>query len=352
MISAHYFDGQTARMFPVSLSLGVDNITLNNEAFNKTYAKADTKLAEPYGFAPLVLDFADGARCEIPVGGDHSAVFDALSYRPSRVEWMQEHWIGALAALVALIALGIAAYQWGIPFAGEKLATLVPAEMDKVIGEKAVKAIDGNELKPTRLSEQRVAEVQAIFDQIKPANSPQHLRLLVREVSPFIGPNAFAFPDGTIVLTDAMVLLALGKNASFDNTSTAKLAGIFAHEFGHIQYRHTIKAMARSSITVALSAALFGDFSAVVSTTPALVLQAKHSQAMEEEADRYAIATLNNRGISTWPLASLFEHFTEKEKQDMDKMPRWLTFTMGYVATHPVTEGRIMKFRAASPAPR
>lgn len=351
MISANYFDGTNARLHAVDLSVGVRGIMLSNAALLKTYPMADITLAEPFSNAPCVLDFADGARCEVPGSAARQVLHAALGYQPSRVVRLQDRWIGALLALVALIAFALAAFEWGIPVVAEKLVQYVPETMDASLGSKALVELEGGELKPSRLSPQRVAEVQRIFEDMKPAVSRQPLRLLVRAV-PRIGPNAFALPNGTIVMTDAMVLLALNKKQDMTDEARDKLAGVLAHEIGHVQGRHSMRAMARSSLTLAFSATLFGDFSAVVAGAPTVVLRLEHSREMEAEADNYAIALLKDKGVSTLPLAQLFEDVVAHHANGGDKVPRWLRLTLSYASTHPKTADRIKLLRDAAAAPK
>jgi Zn-dependent protease with chaperone function len=157
-----------------------------------------------------------------------------------------------------------------------------------------------------------------------------------------LGANAMALPDGTIVVTDWMVRLVQTKDNQLDEAGKAQLAAVLAHEVGHIQHRHAARSMTGSSLTAALSAALFGDFSAVAAGVPAVLTQMQYSRRMEMDADNYAVAQLRRQGQSP---AAFIQALEALENQDPDEAdtPRWLKTTMSYMSTHPDTAERIRR---------
>lgn len=348
MITANYFDGQTARLYPVELTPGDGALMVMGGAIAKEYAYPEVTLAEPFAQAPAVLYFADGARCEVAGAEAGQAVADALGYRKSAVVRWQERWPAALLALVLLIAAGAAIATWGLPALAEKIATAIPPSLDQRLGETARRGLEGKLMGPSRLSEQRIAEVEQVLRSVTPARTRLPIRLLVRD-SPRLGANALALPDGTIMVTDGMVLLILGKADAFDERQRAALAGVLAHEIGHIEQRHSVRVLARSSLTAAASAALFGDFSAVAAGVPAVVLNTQYSREMESAADGYAIALLREKGISPAPLADLLDALETVHEQDPSHgLPKWMTQTLTYVASHPASAERSARLRRAA----
>jgi Zn-dependent protease with chaperone function len=350
MIAANYFDGQTARLHPVELTAGDDGLAVTGGAIARQYARAAVTVGEPFAQAPLVLYFADGSRCEVGDAGAGAgrALAEMLGYRKGAVERWQQRWYAALLALVLLAAAGMAIYTWGLPAAADNIAAAIPPALDQRLGATALAGLEGRMLGPSRLSEQRVAQVEQALRAIAPANTRVPIRLIVRS-SPRLGANALALPDGTIVVTDAMILQILGKADDFDERQQAQLAGVLAHEIGHIQGRHSVRAMARSSLTTAASAALFGDFSAVAAGLPAVLLNMRYSREMESDADNYAISLLGANGISTAPLADLFDAL-EKEREDdpAHRLPRWLAAGVAYMDSHPASAERGERLRKAA----
>lgn len=345
MISAHFFDGASARLHTVNLELGNGIIGLAGPDIVRSYAISDAKLAEPFARAAAVLDFADGGRCEIGDPDAKAAVATALGYRKSRVVRWQQHWYGALLALVFLIVTVMAGIKWGVPALADRVVASLPSSVDQQVGDAALKAVSSTWFKPSRLSDERIAEVQEIFDSMRPETQRMPLKLSVVN-SDSLPPNALAFPNGQIVITDSMVLHILGKSADFDDYSHAMLAGVLAHEIGHIEGRHSMRALARGSMLAVLSATLFGDFSTVVAAAPALVLNMDYSRDMESRADGYAVTRLIQDELDPEALADLFDSL-EANAPGQSSLPRWMQQVGNYMSSHPATAERTAAIRQA-----
>jgi Zn-dependent protease with chaperone function len=349
MIKASYFDGRNARLHPVELRTGNGALMVMGAAVAREYAYRDVTLAEPFAHAPAVLHFADGARCEVSDAGAGDALAGALGYRKSAVLRWQQHWYAALLALPLLVAAILAILTWGLPAAAERIAAAIPPSLDQRLGETARRQLEAELFAPSRLSDQRVAQVGQILREIAPARTRMPLRLMVRD-APRLGPNALALPDGTIMVTDAMIRLILGTDDDFGERQKAQLAGVLAHEIGHIANRHSVRVMARSSLAAAASAALFGDFSAVAAGLPAVLMNMHYSREMEGEADGYAIALLKEKGIARAPLADLLDMLEQAHADSAERdMPRWMRTGIAYVASHPSSAARVARLRRVAP---
>lgn len=331
MSAAHYFDGRSARLHLVELSAGNGAIHLRDGETTRSYRTAATRLAEPFEHAPAVLYFDDGTHAEVADPAMRPVLAAALGYRKSWVVRWQEHTVAALAALVLLVGLIAAAWHWGVPAAAERLSRAVPPSADLALGRNALALLQRQGiLQTSRLSEDRITALAGILQRVQPATPRIPLRLQVH-AAPQLGPNALAFPDGTIVLTDDMVRMVMGKSNDLDAHAAAALAGVLAHEVGHIEMRHSVRTITRSSLTAALSATLFGDFSAVAAGLPAVLSNMEYSREMELAADDYAARALHAHGISTAPLAALFDQLDERK----NKIPKFFRQAMSYAASHP-----------------
>ena len=352
-MSAHYFDGRQARAHAVELAAAGGLLTLRGDV-ERTYDAAATRIAEPFAHAPTVLYFADGARCEVPGAGAGQALREALGYRATRVVRLTRHTWAALVALVLLVALILSMAIWGVPAAANRLADALPPSADQALGESALKTLHtSGTLAESRLSDQWLAEVDKAFKRVEPRDL--RVRLLVRQSSS-LGANAIALPDGTIVVTDLMVRLIAGTAGEFGEVQQAQLAGVLAHEIGHVRMRHGARILAGSSLSAALAASLFGDFSGVAAL-PAAVVSMSYSREMESEADEYAIALMKESGISTLPLARLLERIDsgvaetreENSNGDRNEAREWLWREAdSLLRSHPLTKQRTARLRAAA----
>ncbi|MFL6657882.1 MAG: M48 family metallopeptidase [Massilia sp.] len=348
MYSASYFDGVSARLQAVSLELRDGMLALRGIGVDKTYAYTDVHMAEPFPMAPCVLDFSDGGRCELDDTAAKAAVADALGYQASRVVRLQHRWYGALVALLLLVASVGAFVQWGVPALSERIVLALPASVDQRVGDEGMAALRKHMFAKSRFSAQRIAEIQAIFATVRPAHPRIPIRLEVLNM-PNGSPNAFALPNGTIVINDQMILLILGDSEeAFDEDMHDAIAGVLSHEIGHVEGRHSMRSIVRSSALALGSAALFGDFSNVVAAAPVLLLNMDFSRSMESAADDYAIERMHEAGLSLLPLADLFDSL-EKRNPGASSMPKWMNKNFSYLSSHPASAERSARFRGAQP---
>ncbi|WP_312551927.1 M48 family metallopeptidase [Massilia sp.] len=347
MTTAYFFDGRSARRHEVALGVGDGAITLVG-AIDRRYACGDTRVAEPFEGTPTVLYFPDGARCEVDEPEAGRMLRAALGYRASRTVRLTAHTWAVLAALVLLVALILVTTFWGIPTAARKIADELPPSVDRSLGESAVDALRASgALRPSRLSDEWLAEVQQLMRRVAPADVP--VRLLIHDVKAF-GANAIALPDGSIIMSDLMVRLVVGKRGTIGDTEAAQLAGVLAHEIGHVRLRHGTRVLAGSSLAAALSASLLGDFSGVAAL-PGVLASLSYSREMEAEADEYAIALLRKNGISTLPLADLFERmeYGPELEESGKEAPGWIwEAAESFMSSHPLSEERAERLREAA----
>jgi predicted Zn-dependent protease len=147
-----------------------------------------------------------------------------------------------------------------------------------------------------------------------------------------LGANAFALPDGTIVITDELVALLDGH----DDT----LLGVFGHEYGHVHRRDGMRALARLALVSMATGVALGDFSTVLAGVPALLAQLGYSRDAEREADEMAARVLTASGRRPEVMTVLFERLGERRGRAEERggLPIAL-------ASHPRDDERVRFFR-------
>jgi Zn-dependent protease with chaperone function len=343
-IPAQYGDGRSARRHAVTLFRAGENLRIVGAHVDASHPLASIRLTEPFAHAATIAYFDDGPYCE--VAGEHTTALAAmLGQRASPVVRAQRRWplaVGAIAALVVAVAAGAI---WGLPVAAEAVTAMLPRAADQNIGALTRDAFAARGLTgPSTLDAAQQDAINHIWRSVQPARPRIPMALLVRAMPPPFGPNALALPDGTVILNDAMVRKILGNAATFDASQSAALAGVLAHEIGHIEGRHSMRSLVRASLTTAAAAYLFGDFSAVAAGAPAILLGASHSRAMETAADDYALAALQARHLPLAPLANLFDSM---EARKSARQPAWFGIATGYLSSHPGSTERAARLRAA-----
>ena len=138
--------------------------------------------------------------------------------------------------------------------------------------------------------------------------------------------NAFALPGGYIIITSALLEKSSGPD---------EIAGILAHELGHIHHDHPTKGMLEGIGVGILLDSLIGDFtgSAAIGTMMHKVLNATYTRDKERQADQYALDVMQRVGIHASGMQKFFQRLSEEKEEP----PALLN-------THPLSEDRVAFF--------
>lgn len=234
----------------------------------------------------------------------------------------------SVAAAVSIVMLVV----FAVPFAADRLTPLVPPAMERHLGEAAVvqiQAIFGD--KACNRAEGRAAFAKMVEALRVPAGLDDTLASQVLE-TPI--PNAFALPGGRFFLLSGL----LDKAQDPD-----EVAGILAHELGHLKHRDNLRQLIHNGGSSFLIGLLFGDITGAGAAIFAsrAVVSASYSRDAEEDADTFAIEIMHKLGRPTRPMGELMFRITGKEG---DKRPSVL-------ASHPLTENRLARMRAEDKPP-
>jgi Zn-dependent protease with chaperone function len=224
------------------------------------------------------------------------------------------------AATISIVAVVL----FGVPLAADRLAPLVPQALERRLGDAAdiqIKTVFGGKVCDN-------APGQAAFDKL--VNAIRGSAGLDPSIQSAVlsnpVPNALALPGGKIYLFDG--LLAKAQNPD-------EIAGILAHELGHVAHRDGTRNLIYTGGTSFLIGLLFGDVtgsSALIFASRSL-LSASYSREAEQDADTFAIKVMQRLGRSPKPMGELMFRVTGKEG---DKSPSIL-------ASHPLTEDRLAR---------
>jgi len=286
-----------------------------------------TTISDRVGAIPRRLTFTDGTVFETE---DNAGIDRLLSERLaasetflSRLEVFHPRLI-----IIALIAIGLVygTVRYALPVLANMAAAVTPTPVVKLIDRGALETIDRAFLKPSTMVQSRKDEIHAGFAALAPHADADKvgLQLLFRDGG-IIGPNAFALPGGTIIMTDQLVRLA---------GSDDEIFGVLAHEIAHVENRHSLRQIYRSLGVAALIAMIGGDTGEIVEDVLAqgsLLLTLSYSRRFESQADQRAVDLMKAVGRDPAALATMLERITAKCR-DCGKTS-WFT-------THPGTEGR------------
>jgi Zn-dependent protease with chaperone function len=122
-------------------------------------------------------------------------------------------------------------------------------------------------------------------------------------------------------------LLAKAENAD-------EIAGVLAHELGHLKHRDNMRGLIRNGGTSFLVGLLFGDItgsSALIFASRSLVTSS-HSREAEQDADGFSIDVMHRLGRPTKPMGELLVRVTGKEGKGLS-----------IISSHPLSEDRLAR---------
>lgn len=322
---AEYHDGQQARPLWLRARLAGSALELR---------RAGGEAVASWPVAALrVVDRTGGALRLAPDGSDarllvsDSALVAALeaAQRPRRKAALKRRLRMAALAAVAVPA-GALAFWKGWPPAADALARAVPAEWERSIGTATAAALIGG--KRVCDSPAGQAALDGLVAKLAAAGgvaAPVQARARVLDV-PTV--NALAAPGGEIILYRGLLDRA---------GSAEEVAGVLAHEIGHVEHRHGLRGVARAAGLFVLTGALSGGSDAVA--LGATLATLAHSRDFEREADATGARILLATGIGTEGLEAFFTR--------MEGAAGALGSLWAYIGTHPASADRASALREA-----
>lgn len=332
MVPALYFDGLTAAAHVVTLTLDGEWLQLHGDLLAREWPLRDVKVSERLGNTPRRIVFPEGSHCEV---SDHAALDVLLKqggYRQGWLDRMQHSLRWALASAVLVVVIFAAAYRYLLPWGAEVVAQSIPPNMLQKMGASSLQTLDRLILKPSKLAPARQQALREAYAKLSPLPDAQLNYRIEFRSAPQIGPNAFALPDGNIVMLDELVALTEDDD---------EILAVLAHERGHVEQRHALRMVLQSSAVGLAMTWYMGDVSALLATVPAMLVQASYSRDMEREADDYAARTLTLNGLSPCLLPDILGKLEATHaKRQAEAAVTKEGSVMDYLASHPATQAR------------
>ena len=242
-----------------------------------------------------------------------------------------------LAIATPFLAFGL--YRVMIPLFISFAMFMTPDGMIRTIDKNTVKTVDFKLTKPTELPQKRQDEIQAMFKTLvknaeyssdKTRRIPSY-KLLFRHSS-IIGPNAFALPGGTIVMTDELVEM-------FPDEDYV-LSAVLAHEIGHVEHEHSLRQIYRALGMAAMIGLIAGDAGPMLEDIVlegSALLSLSFSRKHEMQADDFSYDILSSTGQRADGLIRFFEEI--EKSMPIPESGEWMM-------THPLSQKRIENIEA------
>ncbi|WP_345795686.1 M48 family metalloprotease [Castellaniella sp. MT123] len=244
-------------------------------------------------------------------------------------------------ALCLVGALACALPAWGQPMGLPSLGAVSSAELSPVVERTLGQAImEEGRHDPTYIADLDVNQYLTGMGRRLAAHAPQPLSQTITVFAvrdPSI--NAFALPGGFIGVNSGLVVGA---------QSESELAGVLAHEIGHVMQRHIARGIAQqsegtglmvASLIGALLAGLAGQGNlamgvAAFGQAATIDRQLGFSRGAEQEADRAGFQMMRQAGFDPHGMLDMFRRLMNASRLNEGHGG-------GYASTHPLSIQRL-----------
>jgi len=342
--NAEFFDGRSAHSHLAHVSFDGRNLTIARDGETSIIWRADEVELVAGGKPGQALRLKQrgdhGSRLTLPEGDLADNILN--SQRHIRHGHRNRFFRGAA------VALGTVAVLFGIgysvlAYAPQALAGLIP---DRVVNSFA-DGLEKSVIKSSKRCDNPAGQdaLNKIARRIVSgaANPPTFsLRVFdIRQAGSKKLVNAFALPGGRMVFSAGLI---------DDAQSADEVAGVLAHELGHVALRHPEAAIVRVyGLQMLLSLFSAGQGAETLSSLAGVLAVLRYSRAAEAEADEYAVKVLNAAQVDPKGLQTFFARLLKKSMPGLSPKASNDDSTLGarlkpltdMFSTHPGTESRI-----------
>lgn len=300
---ARYSDGRSALAHEIAARAAPDALALEAPGFSAIWRWADLRRADDGGGAIVLKRAPDtGERVTLT----QSEANDARRAAP---HLFTPHALGRerpafLLSLVAGAGALAALFLVGVPLAAGPLAAIAPARYEARLADLGWAQVETVSTRCDAMSPGQGA-LEEMFRQLK-MHAPRAAHSTVHIVDAGF-PNAFTLPGGAIVVTDDLIALA---------QSPDEVAGVLAHELGHVEAQHVMKNVIRQMGAGLFFDIVFGGAGAGQTVAAMNILTLRFSREDEAEADAIGYRLLESAGLNPGAVAPLFQRLAEEERRE------------------------------------
>ena len=320
-----YFDGVSARAYPVTLRLG-DRLAVSGTGIAQDWNLMDVRATET--LPPLMRIGVVGSHARVEF--EDATLAAVLPTHCPDLRKSEDGTRGALRIVLWSIAAGLsvlAAAVYGMPMLAALIAPLVPDAVEAKLGEAVDGQIVGLLGKPPLCEEPagktvldrlvaRLAEGQGL---------PPGLSVVVRRHKT---ANALTLPGARVIVLSDIIAKA---------RTPDEFAGVLAHELGHVAARDPTRGLIQTSGSSFLLSLILGDLtgSTIIVAVGQAALSAGYSRAAERAADAYSVALMTKAGGNGAALAGILERVAKDGSE-----------SGAFLRSHPFTRERAATIRA------
>ena len=335
MARATYYDGASATAHDVTLSANITDLTIaaNDGSVLATWPLDQIfAVRANYKSQPLRLGCKEDGEARLLVE-DADSVAYLKQHLPAKLfdQGSLLKTLGFAVIFAALTLTFLVGTYFAIPLLAEPIAARIPVETEKQIGANVAEDV----LEQWPECEAREAEAAkgwAALDDLTSLlteGTALENQVSVQLVSAGMS-NAFALPGGYVMVTGELLEEMSGPD---------ELAAVLAHEFGHVEHRHSMVAFTRYMGTAFIVQLITGGGSGSsqwILIAGSELANISYSREFEREADAYAIARLTETGIGTQGMTAFFDRLAAQEGDTDDRFRT----VQAFARTHPFSDER------------
>ena len=324
-LDGRYFSGDGSGSVPATLEIRAGKSMLKAEGLEEQDVEI-ASVSDRLGGLSRKIALEGGALFEC---ADNDAVDRLLGLETgfwSRLTRAESSLPIMAVAAVACIVLLFGIFRYGLPALASAAASVTPPAVIQAIDAGALRTVDRVLFSKSALEEADRARILLLFEELTILAGEERapLRLEFRDGGR-VGANAIALPGGTIIVTDELVGLAENDD---------EIAGVLAHEIGHVEHRHSLKQIYRVLGLGFMLSVVGGDSGQIVEDViaqAALLENLSYSRAFEREADGYSVELMVAAGRDPAAFVDLLDRITGEGESDGKT---------GWLSTHPGSADR------------
>lgn len=330
---AVYFDGQVARRRDVILEAGRGLVIRAGDEVLATWAFDDLRRvpSPPDRLLLHAVGAPELARLEIWDAATWGAVLPRCRNLDGPGALREASTLRIVGWSVAATVSLILVILYLVPLVSERLVGFVPLGVERRVGVAVDAQLRQIVRGPVCANPEGQAALETLVGKLRGSESLQAGESVEVWKTPLI--NAVALPGGRIRIFDGLLQSA---------RSVDEVAGVLAHEIGHVEHRDGMRQLIRSSGTGYLLGLFFGDVfgAGVLLGAGQHLLDASYSREAETDADDHALRTLGTLGRPAKPMGEFLLRITGRQKDN----------PMSVLASHPASEDRLARLERADTA--
>ncbi|MEN3147249.1 M48 family metallopeptidase [Neorhizobium sp. IRAMC:178] len=267
-----------------------------------------TEISPRVGSIPRRVSFPDGSVFETRDNdGIDTYLRGKRGARSGLIHRLEQFHPRLILMTLAVILLATTIYRFAVPVLVEVAVLVTPPFVPELIGSGTLASLDRTILKPSELPEGERQPISEGFSKLATHSKGGQGAYDLYFRDGVIGPNAFALPDGSLILTDDLVKLA--------NGDREMILGVLGHEIAHVEGEHSLRQLYRAAGVAALVMLIAGDVGSGVEdilTQGGALVALSYSRAAEAEADRRSVELMRAAGYDPAALARFFVVLEDK----------------------------------------